>query len=114
MKILFLFIPLIISISSGAQNMFGDIIDTVVINDRTALLFSNKRWTFLDDYYKSLSYDSLFSNNWETKEIHAYRSEGNKPFNDKTINLLENNSAFVFPLDTFKYLRGFKGKPYRN
>jgi len=109
MKILFLFIPLILSLSSGAQNSFGDIMDTVVINERPALLFSNKRWTYLDDYNKYLSYDSLFTNNWETKGIHAYSREKEKPFNDRTINLLENNSAFVFPLDTFKYLRGFKG-----
>lgn len=109
MKIFFLFIPLIISLSAGAQNSFGDIMDTLVINDRPALLFSNKRWAYLDDYNKYLLYDSLFCNNWETKEIHAYHGDRDIPFNDRTINLLENNSAFVFPLDTFKYLRGFKG-----
>jgi hypothetical protein len=104
-----LFIPIIISSPTFAQNSFGDILDTIMINDKPALLFSNKRWAYLDDHNKCLSYDSLFSQNWETKEIHAYLNERNKPIHDKTINLLENNSTFVFPLDTFKYLRGFKG-----
>ena len=108
-RFLLLLIPLIIYSKLEAQNSFGDILDTIVVNDKPALLFSNKRWAYLDDYTKHLSYDSLFSKNWVTNGIHAYFTDRNKPISDISINLLQNNSAFIFPLDTFKYLRGFNG-----
>jgi murein DD-endopeptidase MepM/ murein hydrolase activator NlpD len=100
---------MIISINSGAQNRYGDILDTIVVNDKSVILFSNKRWTYAEDYKINLSYDSLFFNNWNTKDIHAYFSGTAKLFKNFSIYLYENNSAFVFPLDTFKYLRGFRG-----
>ncbi len=108
-RFLLLFIPLYIYNTTSAQNSTATILDTISINNRAAIILSNKRWTYLDDYNKSLSYDSIFSKNWENKEIHAYLNEKNNSLTEKTINLLENNSAFVFPLDTFQYLRGFKG-----
>lgn len=108
-KILLLIIPLYIYSTSTAQNSTSAILDTISINNRAAIIFSNKRWAYLDDHNKSLSYDSIFATNWENKEIHAYLSEKNKPLTPKTLNLLENNSPFVFPLDSFQYLRGFKG-----
>jgi murein DD-endopeptidase MepM/ murein hydrolase activator NlpD len=89
--------------------VFGDILDTIILNDRQVFLFSDKKWAYLDDYYRILAYDTLFTKNWEVKEIHAYRNENNKSLKEIKVNLLENNSPFVFPLDTFKYLRGFTG-----
>lgn len=93
---------------TGQTNM-NTIIVTVEVKGRTAVLFSTKKWEFLDDYLRHLVYDSLFSQNWITKEIHAYPSPKNKTPDDHLIYLYENQSEFIFPLDTFKLLRGFTG-----
>jgi hypothetical protein len=106
LQVLLIFIPISFSFQASSQNN-QKILDTITLNNRPVLLFSNKKWAYLDEHVKNLSYDSLFSTNWETKEIHACRNENSKKQNQIKLNLLENNSAFIFPLDTFKYLRGF-------
>jgi murein DD-endopeptidase MepM/ murein hydrolase activator NlpD len=108
LKIILLFIPLSFAFNGFGQND-NIILDTLTLNDRQIFLFKNKKWAFVDDYLKNIGYDTLFSRNWETKEIHAYRTERNKSIKSLKVNLRENNSAFIFPLDTFKYLRGFTG-----
>jgi hypothetical protein len=108
LRILPLIIPLFSTFLSFSQSN-NIILDTISLNDRKVLLFSNKKWAFFDEYIKNLAYDSLFSRNWETKEIHAYKNDKYKSNTDLSVYLLENNSVFVFPLDTFKYLRGWTG-----
>lgn len=98
----------------GVNILFGQttanaIIDTVEVEGRAAILFSGKKWAFLDEYQKSLVYDSLFTKNWITKDIHSYPSQKSTILEEKAINLLENVNNFVFPLDSFKQLRGFTG-----
>lgn len=105
-QVLVFLIPLCYTFPALSQQN-SSILDTITLNNRQVILLSNKKWAYLDEHVKNLAYDSLFFNNWETKEIHAYRTERKKPRNQIKLNLLENNSQFVFPLDTFKYLRGF-------
>lgn len=89
------------------QTITSPILDTIELDGRPVVLFADKKWAFVDEYQKSLTYDSLFSKNWITKEIHSYPADRNKPLVELWVNLYENNSSFVFPLDTFKLLRGF-------
>ncbi len=93
--------------SLSGQTMPNKIIDTIELDGRSVVLLSGKKWAFLNEYQKSLAYDTLFSKNWVTKEIHSYPSDRNKPIGELVVNLNENNSNFIFPLDTFKMLRGF-------
>jgi murein DD-endopeptidase MepM/ murein hydrolase activator NlpD len=88
---------------------FEQILDTVDLNGRSVLLMKSNRWLYLEDYVKNLAYDSLFSKSWVTKDIHSYSEEKNNPITERKISLIENASEFVFPLDTFKLLRGFTG-----
>ena len=106
-KCLVLLFSICLSLTCHAQKSYGAILDTMVVNNRKVVVFSNKRWAYIDDYSKSLAYDSIFNNNWQTKEIYAYCNEKNHTTEAKTIDLHENNSSFVFPLDSFKFGRGF-------
>jgi len=93
--------------SLSGQTMSNTIIDTIELDGRSVVLLSGKKWAFLDEYQKSLTYDTLFSKNWITKEIHSYPSDRNRQLGELVVDLHENNSDFIFPLDTFKVLRGF-------
>ncbi len=104
-----LFIPFIICKPAFSQSSEREILDTVYSKGKKILLFSNRQWIFFDDYVKFNSYDGCFNTHWQTKGIHAYTNHSISQLINKKINLYENNSEFCFPLDTFKYLRGFKG-----
>ncbi|MBN1338816.1 MAG: M23 family metallopeptidase, partial [Bacteroidales bacterium] len=85
------------------------VVDTVFSGERAVLLLENKKWVYLEEYVNMQRYDSLFSQNWVTGSIHAYLQHKNKPLPDIRLNLLENSEKFVFPLDTFRLLRGYTG-----
>jgi LysM repeat protein len=104
-----LFIPYNIYTTAFSQSSEGEILDTIDIKGKKIILYTNKKWKFFDDHIKFNSYDSCFKFNWRIKEIHSYPNQPISQLIDKKINLYENNSEFCFPLDTFKYLRGFKG-----
>ncbi len=110
LKFLILSFALNIAICKQTISQTGpsEILDTVGYNGRQVLLMSNNKWMYLSDYDKNRSYDSLFKINWITNEIHAYGKERNNHSDEKKLNLLE-HGTYVFPLDSFKYLRGFTG-----
>jgi len=82
--------------------------DTVLLEGKKVLLFSNHTWVYADEALKLNKYDSLFKNNWEKKEIFAYLKERKDPLDSQLVNLLENGDRFVFPLRNFRFLRGYK------
>ncbi len=99
---------LLVSYAGLAQNNRGEILDTIDFKGRPVVLLSNYQWKYLSDYKKYGGYDSVFNVNWITSGIHAYGSARKNIPHDEKLNLLEHGS-FVFPLDSFKYLRGFTG-----
>jgi murein DD-endopeptidase MepM/ murein hydrolase activator NlpD len=82
--------------------------DSVMVGGRMVLLFSNHTWMYADEALKLRKYDSLFNNNWEKKEIFSYLKEKKNSLDSQFVNLLENGDTFVFPLKTFRFLRGYK------